>query len=64
MAVEGENETDLLSYTREWLDLVNRGGLFQLNDETFQFFIHVELCVRTFLPQQLVKTEIILKWIL
>lgn len=40
MAVEGDNETDLLSYTRKWLDLVNRGGLFPLNDETFQFFIH------------------------
>ncbi len=57
MAVKGENETDLLSYTREWLDLVNRGGLFPLNDETFQLFIHVELCVRTFLPQHLVKTD-------
>ncbi len=29
-------------YTSEWLDTVNRGGLFPLNDQSFRFFCSVE----------------------
>ena len=54
MAVEGEGN-DFLAYTRRWLELVNRGGLFPLNDEAFQFFVEIELCVRTYLPQHILK---------
>ena len=56
MAVEGEG-TDLLVYTKHWLELVNRGRLFPLSDEAFRFFIEIELCVRTYLPHQLLKTH-------
>lgn len=56
MAVEGEGDC-LLAYTRKWLDLVNRGGLFPLCDKAFHFFVEVELCVRTYLPQHMVKTH-------
>ncbi len=56
MAVVGEG-ADLLTYTKRWLELVNRGGLFPLSDEAFRFFIEVELCVRTYLPHQLMKTH-------
>ena len=39
MAVHSDvGSEDFLSYTREWLEKVNRGGLFPLNDETFVFF--------------------------
>lgn len=34
MAVNGE-ESSLLEYTRKWIHLVNRGGLFEVNDMTF-----------------------------
>ena len=54
MAVEGES-SDLLAYTKQWLELVNRGGLFPLSDEAFRLFIEIELCVRTYLPHHLLK---------
>ena len=31
MAVEGEGD-DVLTYTRNWIDKVNRGGLYPIND--------------------------------
>ena len=41
MALRSEvGSEDFLSYTREWLEKVNRGGLFPLNDETFVFVCH------------------------
>ncbi len=39
-------------YTAQWLDIVNRGGLFPLNDESFRFFCAVERVVGKELPQQ------------
>ena len=53
MAVAGHQDDDLLSYSRRWIDQVNRGGLFPLNDETFHLFIEVEKCVRLHLPKHL-----------
>jgi len=49
MAVEGEGD-DILSYTRRWMELVNRGGLFPLNDE-------IERCVRRFLPKHFLSPQ-------
>jgi hypothetical protein len=54
MAVEGEGD-DVLLYTRKWLDQVNRGGLFPLNDSTFTFFVAIEKQVRNVLPHHVVK---------
>ena len=54
MSVEGEG-SDVLSYTRRWLDQVNRGGPFPLNDSTFTFFAAVEKQVRSRLPQHAIK---------
>ena len=54
MAVEGEG-SDVLSYTKQWLELVNRGGLFPLSDEAFRFFIEIELCVCTYLRHHLLR---------
>ena len=40
MAVRSEcNSENLLDYTKEWIDKVNRGGLFPLNDVTYRFFV-------------------------
>ena len=54
MAVEGEG-SDVLLYTRKWLDQVNRGGLFPLNDSTFTFFVAVEKQVRNLLPRHVIR---------
>jgi len=34
MAIEEDGDS-VLAYTRKWLDLINRGGLFPLNDDSF-----------------------------
>lgn len=44
MAMEG-NETSLMDYTKEWTKKINRGGLFELNDNTFQLFQAIELAL-------------------
>ena len=41
VAVNGE-ESDLMEYTRNWTCLVNRGGLFEINDTTYLFFREIE----------------------
>lgn len=44
MAVNGE-ECDAMEYTSKWIDLVNRGGIFEVNDTTYLFFKEIELKV-------------------
>ena len=44
MAVNGE-ESDAIAYTSKWIELVNRGGVFEVSDATFTFFKEVELKV-------------------
>ena len=46
MAVFSDND-DFLEYTRHWIDEVNRGGLFPLNDASFRFFVSHQLCKYT-----------------
>ena len=46
-------DSSFLQYTREWIDAVNRGGLFVVNDETFELFKAIELITRQVLPQHL-----------
>lgn len=38
-----DSDPDLLAYTRLWIDRVKRESLFPLNDETFHFFVQVEI---------------------
>lgn len=45
MAVNGE-ESDMLEYTAKWTRLVNRGGLFEVNDTAFMLFKEIEVQVR------------------
>ena len=56
MAVEGEGE-DVLTYTRHWFELVNRGGLYPINDVTFTLFANIEICVRSLLPKHVIKSN-------
>ena len=52
MPVEGEGE-DVLMYTRKWLEQVNRGGLYPINDEAFSFFVELKACICSILPRYL-----------
>ena len=42
MAVNGD-ESSFLAYTLEWSRAVNRGGLFEISDETYHLFQAIEL---------------------
>ena len=42
--MEAEGPTsNLLAYTREWVDRINRGGLFDVSDEAYHLFLAIEL---------------------
>ena len=52
---ESSAETDVndcvsyMEYTKRWIQLVDRGGLFHISDEVYSFFYEVECLVRKFL---------------
>lgn len=46
-------EMDFLSFTKEWTNIINRGGLFLINDEFFIFIRRVENVARTILNNKL-----------
>lgn len=52
-----EADSDFLSYTKKWIETVNRGGLFPLNDETFHLFVEIEKIVRTLLPNHMIQVS-------
>ena len=56
MAVDSE-DSDFLTYTKTWIEKVNRGGLFPLNDVAFIFFTSVEKEVRDILPRYMATTS-------
>ena len=56
MAVEGE-ESSFYNYTKEWIALTDRGGLFHINDGAYQFFKAIELETRRILPSHLKDTS-------
>ena len=45
MAVNGE-ESSFLEYTTKWMELVNRGKLFEINDTAYMLFKEIELKLR------------------
>ena len=56
MAVAGNGE-NVLAYTEYWFDIVNRGGLFPLNRNSFSMFIEIEKCVRHYLPKHALSSS-------
>ena len=52
MAVSGP-ESNFYDYTKMWIRLVDRGGLFAVNDNSYLFFRALELKTRSALPQHL-----------
>lgn len=56
MAVQcDQTDHDMLQYTKEWMDKVDRGGLFPLNDSTYLFFLSIEKVVRHVLPNHMTQ---------
>ena len=49
---DAEEET-YLTYTRAWLKLVNRGGLFTVNEQVYTFFQELEVCIYPMLAEKL-----------
>jgi len=45
MAVAGD-QSSFLDYTKQWVSRINRGGLFQVSDDTYMFFKEVEKLMR------------------
>ena len=52
MALEGY-ESDFYTYTREWVRIVDRGGLFRINTSSFLFFRALEIATHALLPCRL-----------
>ena len=52
LAVEGP-ESSMIEYTREWIKKVNRGGLFDINDQGYNLFLAIEVTRREKLTQHL-----------
>ena len=50
--------TSFMDYTREWVHKVNRGGLFLVCNDTYKFFVSLELATRNELPDHLSKTAV------
>ena len=43
----------MIEYTREWIKKVNRGGLFDINDQGYNLFLAIEVTRREKLTQHL-----------
>ena len=51
------DDTEFFAYTKKWINTVNRGGLFPLNDITYQFFVAIERQVKVILPEHAIKSS-------
>ena len=47
--------SSLLDYTKEWMEKVNRGGLFDISDKVYRLFVSIELVMRSKLMEHLKK---------
>lgn len=56
-ATQGGDTMDFLKYTTKWMDLVDRGGLFSVNDSVFCFFRQLESKSRPFINKSYVNAH-------
>ena len=56
MAVAGDD--DIHDYTTKWVEIVNRGGLFPINNKSYQLFIAIESVVVQSLSTSYVSTAV------
>lgn len=50
------SDTSFYQYTKEWVESINRGGLFLTNDTTLMFFRAMELKVQELLPDHIANS--------
>ena len=50
------DDASFYDYTKKWVESVNRGGLFLVNDSTLRFFKSIEVKVQELLPHHLAKS--------
>ena len=48
---EGSEGESYLDFTKKWINAVNRGGLFRIDDGVFTFFYQIEVLVKIFLTK-------------
>ena len=58
MYVDGP-ATSPLDYSREWVDRVNRGGLFDISDETYVLFFWIEEIMRDILTSHIKSSALL-----
>ena len=51
-----EEDSGLMEYTKEWVEKINRGGLFEVTDSFYLFVKELELIGRTILNISLMRT--------
>lgn len=51
------DDSSFYPYTMEWIEGINRGGLFVINDATFMFFKAVQIKTQETLPKHLAKSS-------
>ena len=51
------DDTEFFAYTKKWINIVNRGGLFPVNSITYQFFVAIERQVKILLPEHAIKSS-------
>ena len=59
MYVDGP-ATSPLDYSREWVDRVNRGGLFDISDETYVLFFWIEEIMRDILTSHIKSSALLI----
>ena len=54
---EGNSSSSFYDYTKAWIQLVNRGGLFEVNTDSFLFFRALEIRVQESLHNHLLSGQ-------
>ena len=52
---DSATESSFMAYTKTWIDLINRGKLFEVSDETYRFFHAAEVVVKDYLNVKRLK---------
>lgn len=60
MKVNGR-EADFTAYATEWIQEVNRGGLFEVSDSAYELFRMLELLIRDGVPNLVLSKEVMLE---
>ena len=51
-------EDDFYSYTQEWTKAISRGGVFEVSNDVFSFFLQLDVAMRKLLLKHLISDEV------